>query len=357
MRYIDIGMLKPGMMLGKSLYNENNHMLLKEGNIIKEDYIIKIYGLGYPGLYIMDEESEGIEIKEVISFDLRIDAVKKLKQVFIASEAGDIEKIGEKINAISALIEKVVDKIIFNKDVMINMVDLKTYSNYTYYHSVNVSVIAIAIGIGLGFERDKLYKLGMAAILHDIGKQFIPIKILDKPGPLTPDEFLEIKTHPKLGYEYIKGNCDIPASVYIGILQHHEKFDGSGYPHEKRGKDISIFGRILCIADVYDALISKRPYHQPNLPSDAVEYIMSLSGIMFDPVIVEVFLRKVAVYPVGCCVELSNGQKCLVVENFEDANLRPRVKCIDKGSEGIYINLKEDSDARNLTIIKMEDSL
>jgi HD-GYP domain-containing protein (c-di-GMP phosphodiesterase class II) len=215
-------------------------------------------------------------------------------------------------------------------------------------------VIAIAIGVSLELNRRELYYLGMAAMLHDIGKKFISSEILDKEGPLTDSEFIEIKKHPKLGYEHIKDNYNLPASVYIAILQHHEKFDGSGYPDSKNGKDISLFGRILLVADIYDALVSKRPYHNAYSPSEAIEYIMSSNGAMFDPNILEAFLKKVAAYPIGSCVELSNGIKALVVENFQDANLRPLVRYINENGEECYINLRNDVDARNITILGMQ---
>jgi HD-GYP domain-containing protein (c-di-GMP phosphodiesterase class II) len=354
MRYIDISLLRPGMIVGKNLYNENNQMLLGKDTVIRPEYIPKIKELGYSGLYIMDEESKDIEIKEIISMDLRIDAVKKLKKAFISEVDKDIKKIDEQATSIKEIVEEVVDNIIYNKDLMINMIDLKTYNDYTYYHSVNVAVIAIAIGVALELNKRKLYHLGMAAMLHDIGKKFISLDILDKKGPLTNSEFLEIKRHPELGYEHIKKHYDLPASVYIAIRQHHEKFDGSGYPDKKSGKDISLFGRILLVADIYDALVSNRPYHDAYSPSDAVEYIMSSNGTMFDPVVVEAFLKKVAAYPIGSSVELSNGIKALVVENFQDANLRPLVKYTNRNGEQCYINLREDISARNITIIGMQ---
>jgi HD-GYP domain-containing protein (c-di-GMP phosphodiesterase class II) len=251
---------------------------------------------------------------------------------------------------IKEVVENVVDSIVYNKDLMINMVDLKTYSDYTYYHSVNVCVVAIAIGVALELNKRELYYLGMSAMLHDIGKKFISIDILDKTGPLTDCEFMEIKNHPQLGYQHIKSQYNLPASVYIAIWQHHEKFDGSGYPNGKKGREISLFGRILVVADIYDALVSKRPYHEAYSPSDAIEYIMSNNGSIFDPIIVDAFLKKVAAYPIGSCVELSDGTKALVVENFQNANLRPLVRYTDEKGEQCYINLRDDVCARNITI-------
>lgn len=357
MRYIDISLLEPGMILGKNLYNDNSQLLLGRGTTIRPEYIPKIIELGYSGLYIIDEQSKDIEIQEIISMDLRIDAVRKLKKAFIGTDTDDIKKNNESIKDVKAVVEDVVDNIIYNKELMINMVDLKTYSDYTYYHSVNVCVVAIAIGVALQLNKHRLYDLGMAAILHDIGKKFIALEILDKKGPLTDTEFMEIKKHPILGYEHIKHNYSLPTPVYVAILQHHEKFDGSGYPNKCKGGNISLFGRILLVADVYDALVSKRPYHNAYSPSDAIEYIMSNNGAMFDPFIVEAFLKKVAAYPVGTCVDLSNGIKALVIENFENANLRPLVRYTDESGQASYINLRDDVFARNITIIGIEKNV
>ncbi|OYP31617.1 phosphohydrolase, partial [Lachnotalea glycerini] len=233
-----------------------------------------------------------------------------------------------------------------------NMVDLKIYDDYTYYHSVNVAILSLIVGNALKFHRAMLIQLGMAAILHDIGKKFTPIEILSKPGMLTDEEFDIIKEHPTNGYHFIKRFFpSISSATYVGILQHHERYDGSGYPSGAQGEGISLLGRILAVCDVYDALVSDRPYHKAYLPSEALEFIQGGSGSMFDPAIVITFCYKVASYPLGTAVTLSNGEVGIVVENYEEFNTRPKVKIVKNNIVTHYIDLKSDYNARNITIV------
>jgi HD-GYP domain-containing protein (c-di-GMP phosphodiesterase class II) len=193
-------------------------------------------------------------------------------------------------------------------------------------------------------------------MLHDIGKKFTPIEILTKPGSLTTEELNTIKEHPSNGYHFIKKYFPtISATTYVGILQHHERYDGSGYPSGIKGEDITIFGRILAVCDVYDALVSDRPYHNAHLPSEALEFIQGGSGTMFDPNVVLVFSFKIAAYPLGTAVKLSNGEVGIVVENYEEFNTRPKVKILKNKVATHFLNLKSDYEARNITIIGIAD--
>ena len=351
MRYIDISLLEPNMILGRSLYGANNDRMLNKGQALKPEYIKRIKALGFPGLYITDNISNEIEIEDVVSEELRMDAIKRLKDLFTYNEAKDYQHFESTLSDINSTVLNMVDEISANRNAMINMMDLKIFDDYTYYHSVNVSIIAIAIGCGLGLSQQDLTQLGLAAILHDIGMIRIPKSVVTKNTDLTSEEFIELKKHPSYGYRIMRDCNNIAPQVYLSILQHHERYNGEGYPHGKVGKDITLFARIIAVADVYDAIISKRSYREAILPSDAIEYIMGGSGTYFDPEIVRVFLRKVAAYPVSTCVMLNNGSPAIVIENFEDATTRPLVKLL-KGDTDTpqYINLKDDLDAMNLTI-------
>jgi HD-GYP domain-containing protein (c-di-GMP phosphodiesterase class II) len=352
MRYIDVSLLEPDMVLGRSLYGTNNERMLKKGQPIKLEYINRIKSLGFQGLYIKDGISDDLDIDDVVSQKIRMEALGRLKDLFIFDEKKDHKHFEETLANINQTVGNMVTEIDGNRNAMINMMDLKIYDEYTFYHCVNVSIIAVAIGCGLGLSHQDLTQLGLAGMLHDIGKQRIPKAILEKEDNLTDEEFKELKKHPAYGYRMMRDCNNISPQVYLSILQHHERIDGSGYPHGKKGDDISLFARIIGVADCYDAIISKRPYHDPILPSDAIEYIMGGSGFLFDPEVVRVFLRKVSAYPVSMCVMLSNGVPAMVVKNFEDANTRPLVKLL-KGDikNPTYINLKDDPNAQNLTIV------
>lgn len=356
MRYIPINHIKPGMVLGRSIHDKNGTKLLNHGNLITIEYLERIITLGYSGLYIDDDLSNEIDIDTTAIDSMRTEAIISLKNIFIASDTSNPSAYQDEFNFLSATLVKIVDEILSTKDIIINMVDLKIYDYYTYFHSVNVAILALIVGNALKFQKKQLIQLGMAAMLHDIGKKFTPIEILTKPALLTHEEFETIKEHPSNGYHFIKKFFPtISAITYVGILQHHERFDGSGYPAGIQGNDISIFGRILAVCDVYDALVSDRPYHKAHLPSEALEFLQGGSGTMFDPNVVLAFCNKVAAYPLGTAVILSNGEVGIVVENYEEFNTRPKIKVIKNNVVSHFINLKADYDARNITIVGIAD--
>ncbi|MFA9397244.1 MAG: HD-GYP domain-containing protein [Clostridiaceae bacterium] len=356
MRYIPIGCVKEGMILGKTLYGEMGEILLREGAIVHLSYVKKMKELGYFGIYIEDELSEGIKVQDVISEDLKMKTVKAVRNFMQSSS--DEKLVKRSFSNIENLIEDIVDEILDNKDLVVNMVDLKVATNYTFYHSVNVSVLALVLGVALKLDREELYLLGMTSLLHDMGKIFTPSEILDKPDKLTKEEYDEIKKHSQNGYRYVKEKLDVNTKVYVGIQQHHERFDGTGYPNGITGKKISLFGRVIAISDVFDALVSDRPYRKGILPSEGMEYIMGSGGTLFDPDIVNVFSKKIAPYPIGTCVILSNGYLGIVVKNYENYCLRPLVKIIkenEKCIEPYYINLLDSN--YDVTIKSVADAM
>ncbi|MFV0464619.1 MAG: HD-GYP domain-containing protein [Lachnospiraceae bacterium] len=348
MRYIPITKVSAGMALGQDVYDGKGNLLLARHLILGTEYIKSLEGLGFPGLYIDDSFTDGIEIHHIISPEVRREAVKNIHDLFL--EHNNKANAAVEEMRIKNLVLNVVDEILSNGDVMCNMLDLKTYDDYTYYHSVNVAVLSAMIGAQYGMREKDLAVLTTAAMLHDIGKKFLPTDILNAPRALTVDEKREMIQHPRKGFEFLRETYQFPAMVALSVLEHHEWYNGDGYPLKKSGKEIPIYARIIKLADVYDAMNSKRPYHDPTEPAEIVEYIMSRSGTEFDPEIVQLFLKKIAVYPVGCEVELSNGRHAIVVENFRDFILRPRIKVLETAEE---INLMNDPNARNITINKL----
>jgi len=354
MRFVPTNCLREGMVLGKSLFGNDQSLLLGTGQVLKDSYIQKIRSLGYQGIYILDGLSDEIEVESIISDQLKISAVKAIKDVFITSQS-DKNQAYDAIDFTKEIVDGLINEILFNRNLMVNMVDLKIFDDYTFYHSVNVAVLSLIVGISVDMPRSELYKLGLGALLHDIGKVFISKNILSKEGPLDADEFEEIRKHPILGYEYLTSHYNVPAKSNLGTLHHHERYDGSGYPSSLKDEDISEIGRIIAVADVYDALTSDRPYRKALLPSDAMEYIMGGSGTMFDPQYVLNFTRKVAAYPLGTIVRLSNGVDGIVVRNYEDCCTRPCLRLVkdDELGEHLYIDLKDDMTATNLTITEI----
>lgn len=351
MRFVPASCLRDGMQVAKTLYGINSEKLLAEGIILNKKFIDSIRRLSFPGVYINDDLSKDIEIINTISDELRIETMNGVKKIFIESK--EYKDPRERTEDISKQIDSIVDELLANRNMMVNMIDLKCFDNYTYLHSVNVAVLAIVTGIAMNLDRYTLSRLGLSAILHDIGKVFINKRIINKPGVLTDEEFEEMKKHSLLGYNYAREKFKLPNSSYNGIIDHHEKFNGTGYPAAKRGRAISLFGRLITVADIYDALTSERPYRKALSPSEAMEYIMGNSASMFDPQISGTFIRKVAPYPIGTTVKLSNGCTAIVLENFESFCLRPRVrvyKINNKDVEPFELNLMTDYSLLNVVV-------
>lgn len=359
MRFVQINGLIEGMCLGKSLYDKNDKLLLSKGSIIQKSYIDRIYNMGYQGIYVEDKISEEIEVQDIIKEDLRRKTINTVKNVFIQANSDNNDKCSGKVNQTKLLVGDIVEQIIDNKDTIVNLIDLKMFDDYTFYHCVNVAVLSIVLGASIGMNKEELFNLGLGAILHDIGKIFIDSSILNKEGKLTEEEYNIIQKHAEYGYDYLKETFEIPSAAYVAVLQHHEKFDGTGYPTQKGKNDISLYGRIIGIADVYDALTSNRPYRKALLPSEAMEYIMANGGLMFDINLTKKFVQKVAPFPVGTSVKLSNDYKGIVVKNYEEACLRPKIKVVfDSNNMEIkpqYYNLKDDKKLRNITITSITD--
>lgn len=345
MRYLPTSKLMPGMALGQDIYDGAGRLLLTKHLLLNAEYISNLEFKGFPGIYIDDEFTRGIELQEVICPQVKSQALKVVYELF-TFHTDEEELSGSEIK-IQKIVEAVVENIISNGDVMYNMMDIKNYDDYIYFHSINVGVLSIMTGARYGLTKDELCQLGIAAMLHDIGKRFIEQNIAIGNQSLSGQEREVYMSHAKLGAEFLRGTYHFSASVYEGILEHHEWYNGQGYPLGKSQEDISLFARIIKIADCYDVLTTKTPVREGQAPADAIEYLMAMAGVQFDPNLVNVFMRKIAVYPVGCEVRLSNGQMAVVMKNFEDFPIRPLVKIIETGE---LVNLRDDAEARALTI-------
>lgn len=348
MRYVPIYCLHDGMKLGRNIYSSDGITLLSKDVRLTDEYIKSLEKLGVNGVYIEDNVSHDIAIKSIISDELRVQAIKSIKGIY-----NDPDNVSNSITTVESMAKSIIGEILNNKNIMINMVDIKTFDDYMYSHSVNVAVLSSVIGMAMHLENSKIEKLTASALLHDIGKVFIPKSIINKNERLTDEEEKLYKSHTEKGYRYIKQHYNIPVTTYVGILQHHERYDGYGYPDGKRGEEISKFGRILSVCDAYDNLVSEKPNKKAYLPSDAIEYIMANNGQIFDPKVVKVFLKRVAPYPLGTIIKLSNGEKAIVIGNNEECSTRPMVRNIETNT--VY-DLTFDTKLKNVTIISVENN-
>lgn len=332
---VSIEKVTSDMKLAKPIfYKDGSNILLNVGCCNLSKYKNKLLDMGVHYLYIEDEKSEGIEITDAIKEQTRIKSRKIVHDVITditKKRTFNVAKIQETIIAM-------VDDILHSKSVLVNLTDIRTNDDYTFSHSVNVAVLSLILGRVLHYDKDKLIKLGMGALLHDIGKSIIPSEILNKPGKFTEEEFKIMKEHSQLGFDTIKNSWELSPLSKVIILSHHEKVDGSGYPRGIKGDEIHEFAKIVAICDVFDALTSDRCY-RPKCPVyQAIELLMANINTQFDQGLVEKFIRHVATYPNGSCVTLSDGRRGIIFSQNEGMPTRPIVKVLEEKG----IELKKD---------------
>lgn len=209
--------------------------------------------------------------------------------------------------------------------IALTLATMRGVTDYLFEHSLNVCLLSIALGKRMNFSVDELKVVGLIGLLHDSGMLNVPPAIVNKPGTLTPREFEFIKKHPINGYEMLRRNKSVPQSVLVGVLQHHEKIDGSGYPNGMQDKQISKFAKVVAIVDAFDAMTSDRVYTKGMPPSQALKFIYNNAGTHYDEAIVKFFVSLIGIYPVGTLVMLDTGELAVVYAINKDNPTRPKV--------------------------------
>lgn len=263
------------------------------------------------------------------------------------SDAIDVERVRPYVHSC-------VDSIVSNPSALFWLTRLKHRDFYTAEHSLRVCILAVSLGRELGFPREQLDALGLAALLHDVGKTRIPNAILNKPGPLTPAEMEVMKTHTTLGADLLALQQGISDTVVNVALLHHERMLGGGYPTGRPGPEIPRFARLVSIVDAYDAMTSERCY-KPAMPSmDSLSILYKARHSVFDGEMVEAFIRLVGLYPPGSLVELNTGEVAIVISN-NVSRLRPSIMIqLDANKHPVphrTVNLSE-AEHSDLTIVR-----
>lgn len=367
--YISTKRLQPGMIIDQSITDATGRVMIKRNVYLDQYQIEYLMSRGISGVYITDTLEEdgkpGIEpikkkiiipsaSKKVIARERVDDPTKvEMSETVKARVNEGIQYLFKNTNADNfseaamQVSKDLTEAIMTNSAVAIDINTLKVSDEYTFKHSVDVAMISMIIGKRHGLSRDEIREIGVAGLLHDMGKSKIPTEILNKPGKLTDEEFALMKRHPYDGYQILKDRGGFSNAVLLGVLQHHEKINASGYPMGISKDQIHLFGRLIAVADIFDALVTKRPYKDAFPMREAVEMIMSMTGEL-DISCINSFLGSVICYPVDSVVELSNGQLCKVVANVPMYPLRPRVVAIDTGE--VY-DLANDLKCANLIIM------
>lgn len=252
------------------------------------------------------------------------EAVGSAKRILTEARMGKIPSLAEAQSAVAGL----VDGVLQDQNAMLALTLIKSYDEYLFNHSVNVGVLCIALGQALGLDAETIREMGLGALLHDIGKVHWPESLYLKPRGLSDEEWALVQRHPLDGAEIMEkmGNAS-PTAMEV-VLEHHLRYDRKGYPVVEPDKEPGFFGMIAQLADAYDAITTSRVYQNAFEPSRAVARLQGLAGTVFDPKLLDAFVRMVGIYPVGSLVRLSTGELALVVKANPADSSRPFVRLL-----------------------------
>ncbi|MEW5905083.1 MAG: HD-GYP domain-containing protein [Pseudomonadota bacterium] len=261
-----------------------------------------------------------------------------------------------KVSEAAPLVDEISRSITRNPEAFINLTRLKTKDDYTYMHSVAVCALMIALGKQLGLHEDELKEVGLAGLLHDVGKMMVDQDVLNKPGKLTDEEFALMKDHPRRGWELLKDSSEITAVALDVCLHHHERMDGKGYPDQLAGEQISLYARMGAVCDVYDALTSNRCYKNGWEPAETIRKMAEWRNGHFDERVFQAFVKTIGIYPSGTLVRLKSGRLAIVMEQTEKSLLTPIVKVFfsTKSNEPLMPEMLDLSRSQE-TIVSAED--
>jgi HD-GYP domain-containing protein (c-di-GMP phosphodiesterase class II) len=256
--------------------------------------------------------------------EVYFNAVETVKQTMNEIRLGQIPKTG----LVVEVVHDMTGLILEDKNAMIGLTMIKDYDNYLFTHSVNVSILAVSLGEKMGYGEFHLHQIGLAGLLHDVGKTGVAENIIKKPGKLNEKEFSQVREHPSLGYEIVSKMEDIGELTPRLVLEHHIGYNKKGYPKTTSWEDLHPFSMMVTIADTYDAMTTLRVYQQPREPVTAIGKMQSLAGKLLDPKYLDEFTKMLGTYPVGTLVRLNNNEVGLVIKSNPKDNLLPIVKVL-----------------------------
>lgn len=338
MRYIDVNSVEPGQILGRSIFSSNGTVLLAENVQLTVYMISTLKRVGVTMVYIKDPQFDDVELEEVVSEETKRAVMGKMIETFDAIRSGkDLHT-----KQLSITVDKLLEEIFENKDVLVQLTDIRSDDNYHYVHALNVCMMSVLVGLNCGFNAQQLKELAIGALLHDIGKI-----------GLEPEEEAASgkKHHTWRGFEIIKSKHEFSLMSAHVALQHHERVDGKGLPRGIDGDTIHPYAKIVAIANAYDNMVAPRSSSgKPIMPHEACERLMAMAGNELDRDYVIEFLKIVSVYPTGITVQLTTRETGVIVGQHRGLPSRPivRIVRVDGGMNDMQV--KEIDLARNPTI-------
>jgi HD-GYP domain-containing protein (c-di-GMP phosphodiesterase class II) len=383
MRRVSAKHAKPSMMLGRALYDSYGRLLMKEGTKLSQVQIGTLEELGVGELFILDRRVDDVRAWPLITPELEGSTSAALRQIFHKAQI-IVSKNKALALDLSILRQKVFEMVqqlfpvAMGEPVIGGCYSIK---DYDYVHPVKVACISLLIGKSTGMGQTALINLGLAALLQNIGYVAVPQGVLDKPGIPTKGESQVIQKHCTYGAEILRRYAQVDNEVALIVEQHHERWNGTGYPNQVRGRNICHGARIIAMTDSAIALVSKRPGRGCILPQEAnefitaftgdllqadflrphqaMEFIVAYSGELFDPELVKIFTRTLPTYPTGLMVRLNSGEIGIVTNANVGYFARPKIRvCYDKNLRDIDkpfdINLADADHQKEIITEVME---
>lgn len=358
MKRVYIDLVSPGDVVARTIFQENGNVLLGTGVQLTDRYIVRLRNMGIDYIFIEDPLTEGIVPEEPISEITRSTAVNEVYKTMNAFKDNELSKgriiapnIGKNFRDVFG---SIMTDLSARPNILVNLENIHSADSYLFQHSVNVAILSGVIGLAKGFNRIQLEELGVGALLYDIGMTKMPEKILKQTGELTKADRELLETHPREGFDILRKHHDISLVSAHCALQHHERFNGSGYPRGLTGNETHIYAQIVGLADMYDALISPRPHRKRYKTSEAIEFLFAAGGTYFDHELIKLFCSHISIYPIATMLLLNTGQTVVVVQNSELALHRPIVRVVKEADGSLpkaayQLDLK---DELHITIIK-----
>lgn len=323
MRRIYIEDLEPGMIIARSVMGADGRPLLTQNTTLTASYILRLHAYGIGSVYVKDGFSD-IEIPEIVSAQVLTAVSTQLKQ----SMESFVAKRNLDVGAMKKSVALLIENILSNRQVLIQIDDIRSFNDYLLLHSINVAIFSIMTGLSMGYTESSLMDLGLGCLLHDIGLISIDPDLLNRPEELSASERQKLNQHPEIGFNILRHYREISTTAAHVAYQHHERVDGLGYPRQLTKRQIVEYARIAAVADTFDEIITDHPYRQGYSITEGMTVLRRLTRSHFDGDVVEAFTMNIAVYPVGSLLKLNNGLIAVVTSVNRWNQYHPQVQVI-----------------------------